>query len=106
TASGDHGSYLLVLKDGIAVGLFLSILLGTLVYMQQFVTLPLAVRASGLSPAAYGLIYAVNPIAVIVAQPLVLRLIDRFRVVPTMATSSLVLGIGFGLTAFAHSIPV
>jgi MFS family permease len=48
----------------------------------------------------------VNPIAVIVAQPLVMRLIDRLRVVPTMAASSLVLGVGFGLTAFAHSIPV
>ena len=105
SASGESGGYLHVLRDGIAVGLFVSILLGTLVYVQQLATLPLAVRASGLSAGAYGLIYAVNPIAVIVAQPLVLRLIDRFRVVPTMATSSLILGIGFGLTAFAKSIP-
>jgi MFS family permease len=105
SASGESGGYLHVLRDGIAVGLFVSILLGTLVYVQQLATLPLAVRASGLSAGAYGLIYAVNPIAVIVAQPLVLRLIDRFRVVPTMATSSLIMGIGFGLTAFAKSIP-
>jgi MFS family permease len=104
--AGESGSYVRVLKDGIAVGLFLSILLSTIVYMQQFVTLPLAVRASGLTASAYGVIYAVNPIAVIVAQPMVMRLIDRLRVVPTMAASSLVLGVGFGLTAFAHSIPV
>jgi MFS family permease len=91
-------------RDGIAVGLFASVLLGTIVYMQQFVTLPLAVRAAGLSASAYGLIYAVNPVAVILAQPLVLRLIDRLRAVPTMAGSSLVLGVGFGLTAFADSI--
>lgn len=103
---GESGSYVRVLKDGIAVGLFLAILLSTIVYMQQFVTLPLAVRASGLTASAYGVIYAVNPIAVIVAQPLVMRLIDRLRVVPTMAASSLVLGVGFGMTAFAHSIPV
>jgi len=63
TAAGKSGGYIHVLKDGIAVGLFVSILLGTLVYMQQLVTLPLAVRASGLSAAAYGVIYAVNPIA-------------------------------------------
>jgi MFS family permease len=94
-----------VLRDGVAVGLFFSILLSTLVYMQQLVTLPLAVRASGLSAGAYGLIYAMNPVAVIVAQPLVLRLIDRLRVVPTVAASSLILGVGFGLTAFARSIP-
>ncbi len=103
---GESGSYARVLKDGIALGLFVSILLGTLVYMQQLVTLPLAVRASGLSAGAYGVIYAVNPIAVIAAQPLVLRLVDRLRVVPTMAASSLILGVGFGLTAFASSIPV
>jgi MFS family permease len=105
-APGESGSYLDVLKDGIALGLFASILLGTIVFMQQLVTLPLAVRASGLSASAYGVIYAVNPIAVIVAQPLVLRLVDRLRVVPTMAASSLIMGVGFGLTAFADSIPM
>ncbi len=42
----------------------------------------------------------------IAAQPLVLRLIDRLRVVPTMVASSLIIGAGFGLTAFADSIPV
>jgi MFS family permease len=103
--SDGSGSYLRVLKDGVAVGLFFAILLSSVVYMQQLVTLPLAVRASGLSAGAYGLVYAMNPAAVIVAQPLVLRLIDRLRPVPTMAASSLILGVGFGLTAFARSIP-
>jgi MFS family permease len=106
STSGEAGSYRQVLRDGIAVGLFLSTLLGTLVYVQQFVTLPLAVRESGLSASAYGVIYAVNPITVIAAQPLVLRLIDRLRVIPVMVTSQLILGIGFGLTAFAGSIGV
>jgi MFS family permease len=106
STSGEPGSYARVLRDGIAVGLFISTLLGTLVYLQQFVTLPLAVRASGLSAAAYGVIYAVNPITVIAAQPLVLRLIDRLRVIPVMVASQLVLGVGFGLVAFANSIPV
>jgi MFS family permease len=103
---GEPGSYRQVLRDGLTVGLFLSFLLGTTVYMQQFVTLPLAVRASGFGAGAYGVIYAVNPAVVILAQPLVLRLIDRLRVIPTMAGSALLLGVGFGLTAFAHSIPV
>ena len=103
--SGGSGGYVDVLRDGVAMGLFLSILLSSVVYMQQLVTLPLAVRASGLSAGAYGLIYAMNPVAVIVAQPLVLRLIDRLRVVPTVAASSLILGVGFGLTAFARSVP-
>lgn len=104
STSGEAGSYRHVLRDGIAVGLVVSTLLGSLVYIQQVVTLPLAVRGSGLSASAYGLIYAVNPIAVIAAQPLVLRLIDRFRVVPTLAAADLIMGLGFGLTWFAHSI--
>jgi MFS family permease len=106
STAGKSGGYSTVVKDNIAIGLFVAILLGTLVYMQQLVTLPLAVRASGLSAGAYGVIYAVNPVAVILTQPLVLRLIDRLRVVPTMAASSLIMGAGFGLTAFANSIPV
>jgi MFS family permease len=106
TGSGEHGGYRQVLSDSIALGLFLSILLSSTVYMQQFVTLPLAVRATGLTAAAYGLIYAVNPVVVILAQPLVLRLADRLPVAPTMAVASLVIGAGFGLTAFARSIPV
>jgi len=105
STTGEPGSYRRVLRDGVALGLFLSILLGTTVYMQQFATLPLAVRASGLSAAAFGLIYAVNPVTVILAQPLVLRLIDRLPVVPTMAISSLLLGVGFGMTLFAHTVP-
>jgi MFS family permease len=106
STSGEPGSYRRVLRDGVAVGLVVSGLLGSLVYMQQAAALPLAVRQSGLSASAYGLIYAVNPIAVIAAQPLVLRLIDRLRVVPTLATAELVMGIGFGLTAFADSVGV
>lgn len=103
--TGEPGSYARVLRDGLALGLFVSILLSSIVYMQQMATLPLAVRASGLTASAYGVIYAVNPAAVILAQPLVLRLIDRLQVVPTMAVSSLIIGLGFGLTAFADSVP-
>ncbi|MBO0869084.1 MAG: MFS transporter [Micromonosporaceae bacterium] len=103
---GEHGGYRRVLSDGIALGLFASTVLSSTVYMQQFVTLPLAVRASGLTATAFGLIYAVNPIVVIAAQPLVLRLADRLPVAPTMAVASLVMGLGFALTGFARSIPV
>jgi MFS family permease len=100
------GGYARVLADGVAMGLFASILLGTTVFMQQLVTLPLAVREAGLSATAYGVIYAVNPATVILAQPLVMRLVDRLRVVPTMAASVALIGAGFGLTAFADTIPL
>jgi MFS family permease len=66
----------------------------------------LAVKASGLSASAYGLIYAVNPATVILAQPLAMRLVDRLPAVPTMAISSLIIGVGFWLTSFAKTIPM
>jgi MFS family permease len=103
---GRSGGYARVFTDGLAMGLFLTLVLSSTVYMQQLVTLPLAVKDSGLSASAYGLIYAVNPATVILAQPLVMRLIDRFPAAPTVAASSLIIGVGFWLTSFADTIPM
>ncbi len=103
--SGDH-SYGVALRDGLLVGLVASIFLGAVVYLQSLITLPLAVRADGLGPEIFGLIYAVNPVTVIVLQPVVLWLIDRLPAVPLLAGSSVVMGIGFGMTALADTLPV
>ncbi len=103
--AAGHG-YGPVLRDGLLLGLVASIFLGSLVYMQSFVTLPLAVRADGHGPEGYGLVYAVNPVTVIVLQPLVLWLIDRLPAVPLLAGSSAVMGLGFWMTAAAESLPV
>lgn len=103
--SGDHG-YRAVLRDRLLVGLIASIFLGSLVYMQSLVTLPLAVRADGHGPEIFGLVYAVNPITVIVLQPVVLWLIDRLPAVPLLAGSSVVMGLGFWMTAVADTLPI
>jgi len=103
--AGEQGGYGQAVRDGLLLTLAAAILLGTIVYMQCFVTLPLAVAADGLGPEAYGLIYAVNPIVVIVAQIGVLRVIDRLPGVPTLAISAVIMGVGFGLTAVASSVP-
>ena len=103
--AGEQGGYGQAVRDGLLLTLGAAILLGTIVYMQCFVTLPLAVAADGLGPEAYGLIYAVNPIVVIVAQIGVLRVIDRLPGVPTLAISAVIMGVGFGLTAVASSVP-
>jgi MFS family permease len=102
----EPGGYGQVLSDGLLLTLASAILLGTIVYMQSFITLPLAVAADGLGPDAYGLIYAVNPAVVILAQVLVLRVIDRLPAVPTLAVSAVVMGVGFALTMFASSVPL
>jgi MFS family permease len=102
-AEGDRGGYGPVLRDRLAVALSAISLVGACVYMQSFVALPLSMSADGLPPSAYGLAYAVNPIAIIVIQPLTLGWLTSRDPVAVFASSILVLGAGFGLTGFAHS---
>jgi MFS family permease len=102
---GDRGGYSATLRDPLLLGLAGVVVAGSVVYMQCFVTLPLVITADGLGPSAYGVIYAVNPLAVIIVQPLTLRWLTRLSLVRVYAGSVLLTGLGFGLTAFAHSIP-
>ncbi len=102
--STDTG-YSLALRDGLLVGLSVAGLLGGIVYLQSLITLPLAVEAAGLGPSAFGIIYAVNPVVVVVAQVFVVRVIDRIAGVQLLVVSQVLMGVGFGLTAFASSVP-
>jgi MFS family permease len=101
----DRGGYGAVLGDRLALTLSAITLISACVYIQSFVALPLAISADGLPPSAYGLAYAVNPIAIIAIQPLTLGWLSSRSPVSVFAGSSVVLGAGFGLTGFAHSTP-
>ena len=92
-------------RDRLLLGLSGSLLLGDIVYMQSLVTLPLAVAADGLGPEAFGIIYAVNPVVVIISQVFVLRIIDRIAGVRILVVSLVVMGVGFWLTTFASTVP-
>jgi MFS family permease len=100
----DRGGYGPALRDGLLMALTGLTLAGAVVYMQAFITLPLSMRADGLSPAAYGVAYAVNPIVIICVQPLTLRLLVSLPRVRVYAASIALLGLGFGLTVFAHQL--
>ena len=97
--------YSVALRDGLLVALSLSGLLGGTVYLQSLITLPLAVDADGLGPAAFGIIYAVNPVVVVVSQIFVVRVIDQIAGVRLLVVSYVLMGVGFWLTAFASSVP-
>lgn len=101
----EHGGYRAALSDGLLVALAASAFVGGLVYLQSFVTLPLVMSIHGLGPSAYGLAYVVNPIAVIVLQPVTIRWLARQRLVFVYVGGSVLLGLGFFLTLFARSIP-
>ncbi len=105
TQRGGHG-YGVVVRDGVLLGLVASTLLGSIVYVQYAVTLPLAMRADGYGPSGFGLVYAVNPITVIAVQPIVMRVVDRLPAIPLLAGSSVLIGLGFWLTTFANTLPM
>jgi MFS family permease len=74
------------------------------IYFQGYTTLPLAMKDDGLDAGAYGTAIAVNGIAIIVIQPLVLRRVQSLDRGLVLASSSLLVGIGFGATALADSL--
>lgn len=102
-APSESGGYGPVLRDRLAVALAAMTLIAGVVYLQAYVALPLAMTQDHLSPASYGIAYAVNPIAIIAIQPLTLRWLIRLPPAQVYAWSILLTGIGFGLTGFAHT---
>lgn len=84
--------------------LFLLLNLGAaLVMFQHMSTLPIAMSADGLSPATFGWVIAVNGVLIVAGQLFVPRLVagrDRNRV---LSLATLIMGVGFGLVAFADS---
>lgn len=78
-------------------------LLTALVFMQHLSTLPLAMARDGLPPATYGTVIALNGLLIVAAQLFVGRLLRRLRRATALAVAALVMGAGFGLTAFAHT---
>jgi MFS family permease len=72
-------------------------------FLQTFATLPLVMSADGHGPATYGAVLALNGIAIVVVQPLAVRLLagrDRGTV---LAVSMFLVGVGVGLGTIVHS---
>jgi MFS family permease len=73
------------------------------IYFQGYSTLPLAMADDGLPSETYGLVIALNGVVIVLVQPFLgkwLVTIDRPKL---LATSMLVVGLGFGLGAVVHS---
>jgi MFS family permease len=78
-------------------------LFAVMVMFQHQSTLPIAMTADGLSPATYGWVLAVNGVLIVLGQLFVPRLIAGLHRSRVLALATFVVGIGFGLVAFAHS---
>lgn len=99
------GGFRQVLRDRPFVGFVGLQFVFAVVLFQIFFTLPLAMRADGLSTVDYGLVFAVNGVVIVLVQPLVVGWLGRRARSPTVALAQLGFGLGFGSLAFASSLP-
>ncbi|HEX5541840.1 MAG TPA: MFS transporter [Micromonospora sp.] len=96
-----QGGLLTALSDRVFLGFVALNLLTALIFMQHISMLPIAMGQDGLSPATYGSVIALNGVLIVVGQLFVPRLIrDRSRS-HVLALAAVIIGVGFGLTAFA-----
>lgn len=71
-------------------------------FLQTFTTLPLLMTADGLSPATYGMVLALNGIAIVALQPVAVRLLAGRSGSAVSAVSMLLVGVGAALGAVSH----
>jgi MFS family permease len=86
-------------RDGVFAAFISLALVVTTVFLQYNVTLPLHMTRSGMSPREYGLLIATNGIVIVLAQPFVIRIVERTRPMLSMALGAICVGVGFGMTA-------
>ncbi|MGN9776095.1 MDR family MFS transporter [Micromonospora sp. H33] len=95
------GALRTILTDRIFLGFVALNLFSALVFLQHISMLPIAMGDSGLSPATYGSVIALNGVLIVVGQLFVPRLIKGRSRSHVLALAAVVMGVGFGLTAFA-----
>ncbi len=72
-------------------------------FLQTFTTLPLMMTADGHGPATYGAVLALNGIAIVLLQPLAVRILDGRDSSAVLAVSMLLVGVGAGFGAITNS---
>jgi MFS family permease len=103
-AARPPGGYGTLLRDA---GFLLVLGGGTvsaLVYMQSASTFSLQVVARGLPTAAYGALLSLNGLLIILFELPLISVTQRFPPRRVMAVGALLSGLGFALTAVAHSL--
>lgn len=90
-------------------GTFLAFCLAThcvsIAYMQSHTSLPLYMQGLGFGPQQYGWVVAVNAAMIVCLQLPFTHWIGRFSRESLLVASALFTAVGFGLTAFAVTVP-
>jgi MFS family permease len=90
------------LADASFLGFILLTLFTSLVFQQCMVTLPVDMRAHGISTETYGFLMAINGVLIVLLQPTAIALVPRWRRSRVMAASALLVAIGFSANAIAQ----
>lgn len=102
--TADGIGYGVVLRDRLLLALLPLFGVQLFVYSLTEVALPLAIRDSGLSPAVYGAMAAVNAVFVVVLQPVATATLARLPQLPVQAAGSVLIAAGVALTGVADSV--
>lgn len=84
---------------------FLTLFFG-IVYTQGYVGLPLDMASHGLGPGPYGTAIAINGFLVILMTIPISNMAAKWPRFETVAVAAFLLGLGFGATALADSLPL
>lgn len=88
-------------RDARFLGVCLASLGVALMMLQGYVTLPLDMRAHGVTNEEYGAIFAMNGIMVVVLQPFSGRIVSKHAAGRVLAVCALLTGLGFSICALA-----
>lgn len=84
---------------------FLTLFFG-IVYTQGYVGLPLDMQSHGLGPGQYGTAIAVNGFLIILVTIPISNMAAKWPRFETVAVAAFLLGLGFGFTALASTLPL
>ncbi|MEW2518857.1 MFS transporter [Actinacidiphila alni] len=104
TSAGDGVGYGVVLRDRLLMTLLPLSGIQLFVYSLTEVALPLAIHDSGLSPAVYGAMAAVNAVLVVVIQPFATARLAGLPQLPVQSAGGVLIAVGVALTGIADSI--